>query len=129
MEGDILYQLSTEAEDSWEIVKIIFPYTHMKAPQKKIIQSILSSPQPMLISSQIGVGKTAALLTSLLALKKPDEKLIIFVRTKAVIGRKVQNCHPQKSAHIVNNILEAFKNSGLIFQFSSVSTKAVSLDL
>ena len=34
----------------------------------------------------------------------------IFVRTKAVIGRKVQKCHPQKSVHIVNRILEAFRN-------------------
>jgi PAS domain S-box-containing protein len=33
----------------------------------------------------------------------------IFARTKAVIGRKVQMCHPQKSVHIVNKILEAFK--------------------
>ena len=33
----------------------------------------------------------------------------IFVRTKAVIGRKVQLCHPQKSVHIVNRILESFK--------------------
>ena len=33
----------------------------------------------------------------------------IFVRTKAVIGRKVQLCHPQKSVHIVNRILEVFK--------------------
>jgi PAS domain S-box-containing protein len=33
----------------------------------------------------------------------------IFVRTKAVIGRKVQMCHPQKSVHIVNKILETFK--------------------
>ena len=33
----------------------------------------------------------------------------VFVRTKAVIGRKVQQCHPQKSVHIVNKILEAFK--------------------
>ena len=33
----------------------------------------------------------------------------IFVRTKAVIGRKVQLCHPQKSIHVVNKILEAFK--------------------
>ena len=32
-----------------------------------------------------------------------------FVRTKAVIGRKVQLCHPQKSVHIVNRILDAFK--------------------
>jgi len=33
----------------------------------------------------------------------------IFVRTKAIIGRKVQLCHPQKSVHVVNRILEAFK--------------------
>jgi len=33
----------------------------------------------------------------------------IFTRTKAVIGRKVQQCHPQKSIHIVNQILEDFK--------------------
>jgi hypothetical protein len=33
----------------------------------------------------------------------------IFVRTKAVLGRKVQMCHPQKSIHIVNKITEAFK--------------------
>ncbi len=33
-----------------------------------------------------------------------------FVRTSAVIGRSVQNCHPPKSIHIVNKILEDFKN-------------------
>ena len=33
----------------------------------------------------------------------------IFVRTKSVIGRKVQLCHPQKSVHMVNKIVEAFK--------------------
>jgi len=34
----------------------------------------------------------------------------IFVRTKAVIGRKVQHCHPQKSVHVVNEIVESFKS-------------------
>lgn len=34
----------------------------------------------------------------------------IFVRTRAVLGRKVQNCHPQKSLHIVRKIAEGFKN-------------------
>jgi len=33
----------------------------------------------------------------------------IFPRTRAVIGRKVQQCHPQKSIHIVNRILEDFR--------------------
>lgn len=32
-----------------------------------------------------------------------------FIRTKAIIGRKVQQCHPQKSIDIVNRILESFR--------------------
>lgn len=34
----------------------------------------------------------------------------IFNRTKAVIGRKVQNCHPPQSVNIVEKILTSFKN-------------------
>ena len=33
----------------------------------------------------------------------------IFSRSPAVIGRKVQNCHPPASVHIVEKILKAFK--------------------
>ena len=39
---------------------------------------------------------------------KPEQR--IFVRTKAVIGRKVEMCHPQKSLHIVTKIVESFKS-------------------
>ena len=38
---------------------------------------------------------------------KPEKRF--FVRTKAVIGRKVSMCHPQKSLHIVSRIVESFK--------------------
>lgn len=34
----------------------------------------------------------------------------IFSRTPAVIGKKVQNCHPQKSVHKVQQILDDFKS-------------------
>lgn len=34
----------------------------------------------------------------------------IFPRTKAVIGRKVSNCHPPASVHIVEQLVEDFKN-------------------
>ncbi len=34
----------------------------------------------------------------------------IFVRTKAVIGRKVLNCHPPASVHVVENIVADFKS-------------------
>jgi hypothetical protein len=33
----------------------------------------------------------------------------IFPRTRGVIGNNVQNCHPQKSVHMVNQILEDFR--------------------
>lgn len=33
----------------------------------------------------------------------------IFPRSKAIIGRKVQNCHPPESVHIVEDILKAFR--------------------
>jgi DUF438 domain-containing protein len=34
----------------------------------------------------------------------------IFERTPAVIGRKVQNCHPPQSVQVVNRLLEAFRS-------------------
>lgn len=39
---------------------------------------------------------------------KPEK--MIFVRTKAVIGRKVQNCHPAKSLDTVTRIVQSFKS-------------------
>ncbi len=33
----------------------------------------------------------------------------IFPRSPAIIGREVRNCHPPKSVHLVNKILDAFK--------------------
>jgi len=34
----------------------------------------------------------------------------IFVRAKAIIGREVKNCHPQKSVHVVSQIVSDFKS-------------------
>ena len=34
----------------------------------------------------------------------------IFPRSPGIIGREVRNCHPPKSVHIVNKILDAFKS-------------------
>lgn len=33
----------------------------------------------------------------------------IFPRSKAIIGRKVQNCHPPESVHVVEDILKTFR--------------------
>lgn len=34
----------------------------------------------------------------------------IFARSPAIIGKSVQNCHPQKSVHVVNKIVKSFKD-------------------
>ncbi|HNR30773.1 MAG TPA: DUF438 domain-containing protein [Candidatus Hydrogenedentes bacterium] len=38
-----------------------------------------------------------------------DGKERLFPRSPGAIGRKVQDCHPQKSVHIVNRILDEFR--------------------
>ncbi len=39
-----------------------------------------------------------------------DTKHRVFPRSKSSIGRDVKNCHPQKSVHIVEEIIEKFKS-------------------
>ncbi|MDW7740448.1 MAG: DUF438 domain-containing protein [Bacillota bacterium] len=39
-----------------------------------------------------------------------ENKDRIFVRTRAIIGRKVENCHPPQSVEAVEKILDAFKD-------------------
>jgi len=39
-----------------------------------------------------------------------DSKERIFLRTKSIIGIKVQNCHPPQSLEAVENILKSFKD-------------------
>ena len=34
----------------------------------------------------------------------------VFPRTKAIIGRKVSNCHPPASVHIVEKLVEDFRD-------------------
>jgi DUF438 domain-containing protein len=44
---------------------------------------------------------------NVLFFSKGEER--IFVRTKAIIGRSVINCHPEKSYHVVKQILDDFR--------------------
>lgn len=41
------------------------------------------------------------------------DKEKIFVRTRSVVGRKVQKCHPEKSVHRVQQIVDGFKDGSL----------------
>ena len=39
-----------------------------------------------------------------------DTKGRIFPRSRAIIGRRVQDCHPPASVHVVNRILDSFRS-------------------
>ena len=39
-----------------------------------------------------------------------EGKSPVFPRSKAIIGRKVQNCHPPESVHVVQQIVDAFRS-------------------
>ncbi|MCD6110109.1 MAG: DUF438 domain-containing protein, partial [Thermoplasmata archaeon] len=39
-----------------------------------------------------------------------DRSDMVFLRTKAILGRTVQRCHPKKSIDVVNRILEDFRS-------------------
>jgi len=41
------------------------------------------------------------------------DKEKIFVRTRSVVGRRVQKCHPAKSVHMVKEIVSGFRNGTL----------------
>jgi len=92
------------------------------APYLKILGVEGFTPHLRLIAKNYGLTKeqTEALLNTLPVditfvdandtvqyFNKPDKRF--FVRTKAVIGRKVSMCHPEKSLHIVSRIVESFK--------------------
>jgi len=51
-----------------------------------------------------------------------QSKARIFPRAKAVIGRKVQQCHPQKSVHKVNQIMDDFKSGS--FTYATLPSEA-----
>jgi DUF438 domain-containing protein len=84
-----------------------------------------ASPVPASDLVELATGKLpAGLLSAALATMPVDISIVdaqdkvvyysdspdrIFPRSPAVIGRAVQNCHPQKSVATVNRILDAFR--------------------
>lgn len=132
-ENNVLFPASLRliAEDEWKKIKIEFNEigyccftpeevirtTETEAPE----ESPASTAEIQFETGSFSTHELETLLNSLPVditfVDKNDEvryfsqtKERIFVRTKAVLGRKVQNCHPEKSVHVVNQILEDFKS-------------------
>ena len=48
----------------------------------------------------------------------------VFARSRAIIGRKVQNCHPPRSVHLVDRILSDFREGRQTWPNSGFSSSA-----
>jgi PAS domain S-box-containing protein len=112
-EEKIMFPMAMEALTSEDWEKMSRPSSEREA--SKTIEGLLS-----LDTGKLGIEQLNLILTHLpVDLTFIDENDVvryysegrerIFVRTPEIIGRKVQNCHPPKSVHIVNEILQEFR--------------------
>lgn len=83
--------------------------TSLEDDQVKFETGSLTSQEIDLIFSNIPGDMTFIDKNDIVKYFSKDEERI-FARTKAVIGRTVQNCHPPSSSHVVEEILDDFKS-------------------
>ncbi|MDP3915915.1 MAG: PAS domain-containing protein [Bacteroidota bacterium] len=103
-------------------IEIGFPFIH---PEIKIQEAstsettpsgeidlktgFLSAEQIVLIFNHLPVDITYVDEFGMVKFFSTPEKRI-FRRTNSIIGREVKNCHPPESVHVVEQIVEAFRN-------------------
>jgi PAS domain S-box-containing protein len=105
-----------------ESIEIGFPYIHPEIQTPEILESVtepsgevdlktgfLSAEQIRLIFNHLPVDITYVDENDKVKFFSTPEKRI-FHRTNSIIGREVKNCHPPESVHVVEQIVEAFRN-------------------
>ncbi len=122
--------IDTPSEKPAQIEKLLKAYNELKSllEEMGVLTQENTTPNPLsshgrinLPSGSFSIEELTYLLNTLpidiTFVDKNDEvryfsegKERIFLRTRDVIGRKVQNCHPPKSVHIVEKILRDFKS-------------------
>ncbi len=116
VEDDVLNGLLSES------MEIGFPYYQPEniSEEKDILQKpdekevdletgILSVEQIKLLFNHLPVDITFVDENNKVKYYSTPKKRI-FPRTKSVIGRDVHNCHPPESVHVVEQIVESFRN-------------------
>lgn len=134
-ENNILFPTAMEVmeEPEWHEIRTEFddigyccftPEVKEYAAPKPTIEEKPRAPEGMVKfeTGNLTFGEIQAIFSSLpvdLTFVGKDDKVRffsesgdrIFVRSKAVIGREVQNCHPKSSIDVVNKILDDFRNN------------------
>jgi uncharacterized protein len=130
-EEHILLPLSqqTLTEDQWEEVWaaspkygwcLVEPREGYRPPENRATEGTGANGTITLPGGNITVKQLASVFSTLpldLTFVDADDRVAfftegpqrIFARSKAVIGRKVQHCHPPKSVDMVNRILDDFR--------------------
>jgi hypothetical protein len=111
----------------WDVIRLEFENSYVPYPQvpEEIAIPDLEEPREVagrlpLSTGALTVDQINLLLTNLPVdvtfVDENDEvrffsqtKERIFTRTEAIIGRKVQKCHPPQSVHVVQKIVDSFK--------------------
>jgi DUF438 domain-containing protein len=115
------------ASDSKEIgfmIDYVPNWTPVKEYKEELREELKEEPKEGMVTLPTGVLKIDELIYMLNTLPfditfvDKDDKVKyfsegterIFPRTRSVIGRNVSNCHPPQSVHVVEKIVEDFKN-------------------
>lgn len=135
-EENILFPMLTEnlTQDEWKVIAGEVPEIGLclienvpvwkPAAENKPKQELAKEAGPGVITLPTGVLKTEELVRMLDTLpiditfvdKDDTVKYFsqgaerVFPRTKSIIGRKVSNCHPPASVHIVEQLVEDFRD-------------------
>jgi DUF438 domain-containing protein len=102
---------------------LVAPGADYRAPQARAVEGALVLPEAQAVALPSGtlsvkqlLGLFSALPVDLTYVDAEDRVAFfsegpdrVFARSRAIIGRTVQNCHPPKSVHIVDQILADFK--------------------
>ncbi len=131
-ENDVLYKMANQALTDQDAEKLVQDF--MRIDKEHYGDNATDKYEAMLEEVEKGVKGTASLVGNLsyeqidaimetlpvevtfvdaddvVAYFNRLDKEKVFVRTRSVIGRKVQKCHPAKSVHMVEQIVSGFKN-------------------
>ncbi len=111
-ESDEIGYALIEPETQWELKRINISDTEETLPEAGHVKFETGFLTPEEISQILNIipGDMTFIDKNDTVKYFSQGKERIFARTKAVIGRNVQNCHPPASVHIVDKILEDFKS-------------------
>jgi len=102
--------LETYGAEAWKHFTTMVSEVEVGRDKKGRLLDNLSSQQLHAIMETLPFEVTFVDAEDTVAYFNRLDKEKIFPRTRSVIGRKVDKCHPDKSVHVVGEIVSGFKN-------------------